>query len=281
MTDAGGNVDRTELPGGTEPLARRDAAANRAAGMPSPPLFTVVTVVFNGADTLEETIRSVAAQTCRDFEYLVLDGGSTDGSVAIIERQAQHITAWVSEPDSGIYDAWNKALARARGEWIAFLGSDDTYYPDALETYRAQIEAAGTDLQFVSSRVHLLKNGRIVRTVGSPWSWPAFSHHMTVAHVGSMHRRRLFEDYGRFDETYRASADYELLLRPRNRLRAAFVDGVTARMRVGGVSNANVKLALAEQERAKRTAGGRPAWRCRWERRSAYVRDRVRRLIWY
>jgi hypothetical protein len=104
---------------------------------------------------------------------------------------------------------------------------------------------------------------------------------MTVAHVGSMHHRSLFEEYGRFDESYRLSADYELLLRPRSNLRAAFLDRVTAAMALGGVSNANTRLALAEQERAKRTAGGRSGWVCGLERRAAHVKDVCRSLLWY
>jgi len=100
-------------------------------------------------------------------------------------------------------------------------------------------------------------------------------------HVGSMHHRSLFNEYGRYDPSYRISADYELLLRPRDGLRAAFCDRVTARMSIGGVSDANVRLALLEQERAKRTSGGRPAWLCALERQTAYLKHRVRSLVWY
>jgi glycosyltransferase involved in cell wall biosynthesis len=246
-------------------------------------LFSIVTVVFNGAAVLQPTIDSVARQRFRDFEYVVLDGASRDGTIEVLERNREHIHHCTSEPDSGIYDAWNKALRVARGEWIAFLGAGDTYYPDALEHYAAAIAAASPEakLQYLSSRVELFKEGKRVRTIGSPWSWPAFSRRMTVAHVGSMHHRSLFAEYGQYDTSYTACADYELLLRPRNRLRAGFIAATTARMPLGGLSNANVGRALAEQERAKRTAGGRSAWLCSLERTSARVRDRVRSLIWY
>jgi glycosyltransferase involved in cell wall biosynthesis len=245
-------------------------------------LFSIVTVVFNGAGVLQHTIDSVARQSFRDFEYVVLDGASRDGTVQVLERNREHIHHWASEPDSGIYDAWNKALRVARGEWIAFLGAGDTYYPDALEQYAAAIEGAGpAKPQYLSSRVELLKDGRRVRTIGSPWSWPAFCRRMTVAHVGSMHHRSLFAEYGHYDTSYAACADYELLLRPRARLRAGFIHAVTARMPLGGLSNANVAQALAEQERAKRTTGGRSAWLCSVERTSARVKDRLRSLIWY
>jgi glycosyltransferase involved in cell wall biosynthesis len=247
------------------------------------PFFSIITAVFNGARTVQAAIDSLARQTFRDFEYIVLDGASTDGTVRILEENSSRIHCWISEPDSGVYNAWNKGLDRARGQWIAFLGADDVYLPNALDAYARWIasQPPGQDVQYLSSRVELVINGEVIRTIGSAWSWPRFSRFMTAAHVGSMHHRSLFEQYGRYDESYRISADYELLLRPRDRLRAAFLDRVTARMQLGGVSNANIQLALAEQERAKRTTGGRPAWRCRLERRSAYVRDRCRSLLWY
>jgi glycosyltransferase involved in cell wall biosynthesis len=248
----------------------------------SVPLFSIVTVVFNGAQTIESTIRSVSSQSCRDFEYIVLDGGSTDGTQALLQQYDDSIDHWASEPDSGIYNAWNKALRLARGEWIAFLGADDAYHVDALQHYATAIGARrAADLQYISSRVQLVTAGKALRVIGAAWSWPAFAHHMTVAHVGSMHRRALFEEYGSFNESYRICGDYELLLRPRERLRAAFLDRVTAEMAFGGVSNSRVQLALAEQERAKRTAGGRHAWRCALERRTAYLRDWCRSLLWY
>jgi glycosyltransferase involved in cell wall biosynthesis len=246
------------------------------------PLFSVITAVRNGAATLQAAIDSVVAQTCRDFEYIVLDGASTDDTVALLTRNSRHLDHWVSEPDTGVYDAWNKALRLARGHWIAFLGADDTYFPDALASYAEYIAANETaGLQYVSSRVELVKNGKVVRTLGSAWSWPLFSRYMTVAHVGSIHHRSLFERYGRFDASYRSCGDYELLLRPRGALRAGFMNRVTARMSLGGISNANSRRALDEQQRAKRTAGGRAAWKCALERRSAHLRDTVRSLLWY
>jgi glycosyltransferase involved in cell wall biosynthesis len=246
------------------------------------PFFSIITAVFNGARTLQAAIDSLDRQTFRNFEHIVLDGASTDGTVQILEQNSSRIQHWTSEPDSGVYDAWNKGLARARGEWISFLGADDIYFPDALEAYARWIAIQPRkDLQYVSSRVELEKDGTVMRAIGRPWSWPGFSRYMSVAHVGSMHHRRLYEQYGRYDESYRSCADYELLLRPRERLQAGFFRQVTARMALGGLSNANVRLALAEQERAKRTTGKRTAWRCRLERRTAYFRDRCRSMLWY
>jgi glycosyltransferase involved in cell wall biosynthesis len=246
------------------------------------PFFTIVTAVFNGAKTLQATIESVDRQTFRNFEYIVLDGASTDATVLVLENNSHCINYWRSERDSGIYNAWNKAVGLARGEWISFLGSGDVYCVDALQEYARAIAAVPEpSVQYVSSRVRLVNDRGIVRTIGSAWTWPAFARFMTVAHVGSMHHRSLFAEQGYFDESYRICGDYELLLRPRNRLRAGFLDRVTVAMALGGASNSQVHSALAEQERAKRTTGGRPAWLCALERRTALVTNAFRSLIWY
>jgi glycosyltransferase involved in cell wall biosynthesis len=89
------------------------------------PLISIVTVVLNGAATLERTIQSVAQQVFRDYEYLVIDGGSTDGTVDLLRKYESSITYWKSEPDEGLYDAMNKAVRQARGQWLLFLGADD------------------------------------------------------------------------------------------------------------------------------------------------------------
>ncbi|WP_377157432.1 glycosyltransferase family 2 protein [Roseateles sp. UC29_93] len=109
------------------------------------PLITIATVVRNGAATLEATIRSVAAQTFTDMEYVVVDGGSTDGTLDILRRHEAHVTTWISESDKGIYDAMNKALALARGRWLLFLGADDTLTaPDILAKVAAMLDDART-----------------------------------------------------------------------------------------------------------------------------------------
>lgn len=105
------------------------------------PLITIATVVWNGAATLEATIRSVAGQTFRNFEYVVIDGKSTDGTLDILARHQQDITTLVSEQDKGIYDAMNKALRQAKGQWLLFLGADDTLVdPQVLARVAEQLQ---------------------------------------------------------------------------------------------------------------------------------------------
>lgn len=94
--------------------------------------LSIITINYNNVSGLERTIRSVVSQTCRDFEYIVVDGGSTDGSREVIDRNKDKITHWVSEPDKGIYNAMNKGVGMAHGEYVAFLNSGDTYYNDKV-----------------------------------------------------------------------------------------------------------------------------------------------------
>ncbi|MCC8194941.1 MAG: glycosyltransferase, partial [Deltaproteobacteria bacterium] len=103
--------------------------------MPTTPFFTIVTATYNAAEVLSGLLDSLTAQTCQSFEVLIQDGGSSDATVEIIAGYKDRLNVrWASEKDSGIYDAWNKALPAARGEWILFLGADDRLdAPDVLE----------------------------------------------------------------------------------------------------------------------------------------------------
>lgn len=213
------------------------------------PSVSIITVVFNGARTLRATMDSVVQQLNDEIEYIVIDGDSTDGTQDIIAEYASHLAYWVSEPDSGIYDAWNKGLAHASGQYIGFVGADDILLPDAISTYLHHIRQQ-PEIEYWSSKVvfgHM--SGRVI---GQPWHWDTFRRYMTVAHVGSLHSRDLYDRFGIYDTSYRIVGDYEFLLRAGAPLKAGFVDQVTVMMGDGGVSNKFVLQALEETARAKR-----------------------------
>ena len=92
------------------------------------PKISIVTVTYNSARTLEKTVQSIISQSYKDYEYIIIDGGSTDGTLDIIKKYEKHISYWVSESDDGIYDAMNKGILQANGKWIHLLNSDDYYY---------------------------------------------------------------------------------------------------------------------------------------------------------
>ena len=250
-------------------------------GITSRPVVTVVTVVYNGSAYLEQTILSVLNQTYDRVEYIVIDAGSTDGTLGIIRKYDHAIDYWVSEPDGGIYDAWNKGVRLSGGEWIAFLGADDVYVAGAISAYvECIVQSGDRALEYVSSKYVLTDGARPLRTVGNRWNWGVFRRFMNVAHVGSLHHRRLFEKYGLYDISYRICGDYELLLRPRSKLRAEFLKGITANVRIGGVSDSDL-LAFRETARAKSTAGNRNPLLCQMDLLLALGKWKVRRWIWY
>ena len=241
------------------------------------PLVTIITSVRNGGKHLEESIQSVLNQSYDNIEYILVDGGSTDSTLQILRAHESQIDLWISEPDKGIYDAWNKALSHAHGDWIAFIGSDDVFYGAAVSSYVDFLRGQPPGLEFVSSRVELIRDNQVERVVGAPWNWRTFASYMKIAHPGAMHSRALFERLGCFDAAYKVSGDYELLLRARDRLAAAYLPAVTLRMRVGGNSEFNPKEG-AETLRAKVVSGGRNRWLCYWELRLAAAKKHFRHM---
>lgn len=243
------------------------------------PLITIITAVFNAQKTLAATIESVINQSYDNIEFIIVDGGSTDASVDIMRKYDQYIDYWVSQPDAGIYDAWNRGVKLASGDWLAFLGADDAYLSGAIDGYVDFLanHPSGT-LEFVSSKVSLVKDTKVLREVGHAWRWSIFRQYMGVAHVGAMHRRTLFEKYGLFDDSFKICGDYELLLRPRDRLGADFFDEVTVNMEVGGVSDTNVRV-FDEAARAKILSGKRSVLLSHLEKHWAKLKWRVRKYL--
>lgn len=210
--------------------------------------ITIITVVFNGAKTLRATIDSIVPQLGHEVEYIIIDGGSTDGTQDIIQAYANHLAYWVSEPDEGIYDAWNKGLSCAAGQYIGFVGADDILLPDALNVYLDHIRKQ-PEIEYWSSRVALGHLGG--RVIGQAWRWSSFRRYMTVAHVASFHRRDLYAKLGSYDVSFKIAGDYEFLLRAGENLKAGFIDRVIGVMGDGGISNSQALLAVREAEKAK------------------------------
>jgi glycosyltransferase involved in cell wall biosynthesis len=240
------------------------------------PLITVITAVFNGQDCIADCIESVLHQDFPNVEHIILDGNSEDGTVAILRHYENKVALWLSEPDSGVYDAWNKGLEVARGEWIAFLGADDRYLPNAISTY-VDLARRVPDAEFLTSRAQLNHPSGYAPVFGGAWEWPRFSKTMTTIHVGTMHRRSLFERYGKFDTSFLIAGDYEFLLRPRANLRTAFTPATTVVMRAGGLSDGTA--GLYEARRARVEAGVRAPLTATIELRIAVLRFHVRRLF--
>ena len=229
------------------------------------PQISIIVAVYNGALTLQQCINSVALQTYQHKELIIIDGGSTDGTVELLKASQQKITYWSSGPDQGIYQAWNKALPRARGEWICFLGADDHFWDEHVLTRMAEeLAKLLPEIRVAYGQIMLLNGGgERLYAVGEPWERlrQRFLKSMCIPHPGMMHRRSLFEEHGGFDESFRIAGDYELLLRELKTADAAFIPNlVTVGMRQGkGESShpAATLRVLQETRRAQRMHGQR------------------------
>lgn len=230
------------------------------------PLFSVIIATFNAEKYLEQTLESIQNQNFRNFELIIIDGGSKDNTLNIIQKYSSYTSYFVSEPDNGIYDAWNKAVLKAKGEWMCFLGSDDIMLPNALETYSNFLKTNKfIDLEYISSKIlFVTSNLQPIGYYGRKWEWRSHRFEMRVAHVGSLHHRSLFKKYGLFDTTYKIAGDYELLLRPKHLLKSYFIDTVTIKMRRDGASNTNL-LVFKEAMKAKVITAGRNRYLCKIE----------------
>lgn len=219
------------------------------------PLITVITAVFNGEKFLEKTINSVLSQTYDNIEYIVIDGGSTDKTIDIIKKYENKIDYWVSENDQGIYHAWNKGITCSYGDWVSFIGSDDEYLENAIDDYIDLIKKS-EKINYISSRVELIKCQNIIKIIGEPWQWNEFKKYMNIAHVGSFHARKMYHQRGLYDLKFKIAGDYEFILRFGPSMKTAFLDKVTVKMRFEGVSNSSSKVFI-EAAKAKILHTGR------------------------
>jgi glycosyltransferase involved in cell wall biosynthesis len=203
-------------------------------------VISVVIATRNAASNLPRCLDSLRAQSFRDFEVIVMDGASTDGTVDVLRASSDCVTLWRSARDTGVYDAWNKALEHARGEWIAFLGADDWLADrQALERLAPVLRAAWPAHRVVYSRVRLVgASGELLEEMGEPWPKvkALFRTRPCIPQPGLMHHRSLFQDGARFDERFGLAADYELLLRELKSRDAVYVPVVTVNMGHGGLT---------------------------------------------
>lgn len=206
---------------------------------------SVITAVFNRAATLDESLRSVQAQTCDRVEHIVMDGGSTDGTLDILERHRHSLACVVSEPDKGVYHALNKGIARATGDIIGFMHADDRFAsPDVLSQVAAafanpMVQAVYGDLEYVHPRDW----SRVIRYWrAGPFERSQLVHGWMPPHPTFYVRRHVYERLGGFDTRFRIAADYEHMLRLlwRGNIQPVYIPQVLVHMRTGGISNGSL-----------------------------------------
>ena len=252
------------------------------------PEVSIIIGVKNGVGTLQHCLDSIASQDGCSRETIVVDSASTDGTRDLLEANAREgkVTDYISEPDGGLYEAWNKALRRSRGEWICFLGCDDAFHDAfALRHLLDAAVAAGGSARIVYGCVNrVTSNGVVTEVWGGPWESAkaaCFAGFM-IPHPGSLHHRSIFEERGLFDESYRIAGDYELFLRELLLRDPVFVDRIVVDMRFGGMSSrpAAIYRTLQEVLRARAAHGllGKPA-RLRMALTAAWIGSWIQRVF--
>ncbi len=206
--------------------------------------ISIITVCRNSVNTIEQTLCSVVNQSYKNVEYIVIDGGSDDGTLDIIRKYEARISYWISEPDRGIYDAMNKGIEKASGDVVAFLNSDDWYETETLN-YVAR--------QFTNPNIQVL-SGRMYYWIGDRREIICrhdYDFHLTMAcsHPATFVRKYLFERYGKFDIKYAISGDHEWLLRIYNEgIPYTYCKEIFTNMRHGGASCKNEFLSRYESQ---------------------------------
>lgn len=212
------------------------------------PKLSVITVCLNAKDTIEKTIQSVIGQTFQDYEYIIIDGGSTDGTKEIIEKYLPRIHRFISEPDKGISDAFNKGIEASGGEWINFLNSGDIFIQDNvlknMVPYLQRVDIVTAFAKFGRSTIpkKILSNTDKLRDKAM------------ISHQASFVRRSIFYDIGMFDTSYSIRMDYDFWLRSLKKYRFRFIDSTIVNYgQFGmGVSGRNISKFHIEELKANK-----------------------------
>ena len=222
--------------------------------------ISIITICYNSAETIEDTIKSVASQSHDDVEYIIVDGASKDNTLEIVNKYKEHISTIISEPDKGIYDAMNKGVQAASGEVIGILNSDDFYaHDDVLKDIdklfrRTEAEAVYADLVYVNRD----NTNEVIRYWKSgPYKVGHFEKGWMPPHPTFFLKKECYDEYGIYSTKLRSAADYELMLRMirKEGVSVAYHPEVITKMRVGGQSNVTLK------NRWKANREDREAWR--------------------
>lgn len=234
------------------------------------PLLSIITSTYNSGETLKETIHSILGQTYKNIEYIIIDGGSNDSTIDIIKSSENVFKnknihfKWISEPDKGIYDAWNKALKFVQGEWVVFIGSDDYLKSEfTFENLLSSLKIAKEKkINYVYGKIeHITQNKEVIEITGKPWHVQKgkFSDIMNLPHSGCFNHINLFKNHGEFNSNFKIAGDYEFLLRELKKTEneAYFVDEICLVMREGGVSGTlkNRLTVVKENYKARKLNG--------------------------
>ena len=221
--------------------------------MEKQPLISIITVVYNGEKTLEQTIVSVLSQTYPNIEYIIIDGKSSDGTIDIVSKYADKISKYVSEKDNGIYDAMNKGLALANGDIIGLLNADDFYEPDTIENV-VNFYAPGLNIYYGAIRNIEENNDSFIRKATD--NLEKLKRGMVINHPAMFVNNEVYEMLGGFNISYKVSADWDFTLRCYlARVNFFKIDKILTNFRIDGVSGAITTKYLHEMSQVRKTNG--------------------------
>lgn len=201
------------------------------------PLISVITVSFNSEKTIGQTLQSLREQTSRNFESIVIDGGSTDKTMDIVASYNDVVTTSISEKDDGIYHAMNKGIALAKGKYIAFLNSDDFYFPDTIQSVTSFAERLDPDVIYGDMQKSRTIDHHLFTRIEKP-NLDKMPKEMGIFHPATFVKREVFEQLGGFDLRFKLAADYHFLLRAYlKNFNFEYLEKTLVNFSIGGVSN--------------------------------------------
>ncbi len=231
---------------------------------------SIITAILNNKELIEDCINSVLNQPCQNIEYIVIDGGSTDGTLEIIKKYKDKISKWISEPDKGIYDGLNKGIRLATGDIVGFLHTDDFYAHDkVIETVVSNMEKYNVDSCY-GDLLYVDKNNtnKIIRYWKSqPYRDGLFKKGWMPPHPTFFVKKEVYEKYGYFNTDFKIASDYELMLRflHKYKISTCYIPEVLIKMRLGGASNRSLKNLITKTTEDYR------AWKVNNLKRSFYT----------
>ncbi|MCI9032957.1 MAG: glycosyltransferase [Lachnospiraceae bacterium] len=206
---------------------------------------SIITVVYNGAKTIEHTIQSVLNQSYKNIEYIIIDGLSTDGTQKIVEKYIDSISYFVSEKDNGLYDAMNKGIQKATGSMIGIINSDDWYNSYAVEKVVEYFEKNNVDLVY-GKWLSVTQEGKVNEYPPEPLE--TIWYQMPFIHPSVFIKKNVYENYGGFNTNYKMAADYELMLRLyTHHVKFGYLDEAIAYFQLGGLSAINKEKTVHER----------------------------------
>ena len=202
--------------------------------------ISLITVSFNAGNTIERCIESVISQNFKNIDYIIIDGGSTDKTIRVINQYKNHVNIFLSEPDKGIYDAMNKGIKLAQGDIIGMLNADDFFADNSIlrtvaEAFKEQkADIVYGDLDYIGAQGNVIRKWRSGKYFPGMFNWGWMPPHPTF-----YCKKKLFHIFGYYSLEYGTAADYELMSRfiHFHKVKTFYIEKVMIKMKVGGISN--------------------------------------------